>query len=71
MCEKAFFSTTICEKNTLVIRATTDWPELGYHVVEANPKASFARNMTALIAALEKQLRDDECIIIFFQSSNK
>ena len=69
--EKAFFSTTICEKNTLVIRATTDRPELGYHVVEANPKASFTRNTTALIAALEKQLRDDECIIVFFQSSDE
>ena len=68
---KAFFSATVCEKNTLVIRATTDRPELGYHVVMANPKALFTRNTVALTAALEKRLRDDERMIVFFQSSEE
>lgn len=68
--KKQYLSLTICEKYTLIIRAPTNRPELGYHVVDINPKATISENTVALITQLENGLRDDECIIVFFQSGD-
>lgn len=68
---KSFLTKTICKKYMIIIQATTDQPELGYHVVNANPSATMRQNTVAVVSRMESQLKDDEHIIVFFQSSDE
>ena len=63
-----FLRVTISNQDTLMIRATTDRPELGYHVVNINWKTSIIRNAMALVRMLETELEGKDRIIIFFQN---
>lgn len=67
--ESVFYNTTLCNDDTVMLRDTVDRPEIAYHVVKSNKQASVNKNVSALVTALVKQLRDDERIIVFFQDS--
>lgn len=66
-CQKAGVSPLI-----RVIRASTDRPELGYHV-HTLPQSDITKweSMKRLTAQLQTQLRPEERIVVFFMSSSE
>lgn len=64
-----FLSVANAEIDTTVIRASSDRPELGYHVVKMNWKTNVTRNLMALVTALERELEERDRIIVFFLNS--
>lgn len=68
----AFLTLTGLNRNTLLIRASADRPEIGYHIVNVTMRTvSLLHHAARLAANLEIGLRDDERIIFFFKSNEE
>jgi superfamily II DNA helicase RecQ len=67
---KHFFQTAHIPSNTLVVRASTDRPNLGYHFLPVHPqrsKVSLWESTKRLVHALVAGLQGEEKIITFFK----
>lgn len=72
--QPVFFRKAALEASSMVIRRSTDRPELGYHVLNVNPSKSGVpiwESLKRLVFHLKTLLRSDERIVLFFQDEKE
>jgi len=68
--QPVFFRKASLDASSMVIRRSTDRPELGYHVLTVNPSKSGVtiwESLKRLVFHLKTLLHSDERIVLFFQ----